>query len=181
ITTPTRQAAIKRPLLALFTAPVAEAKPGKEAKEAAGGYQSRAVMAGPVPAISISCRQYRQIYRDARHKAGHDAASNRLLNPANYGQAWRRLSAPGTSLWLGERDEGAEAAPASIWTCHRRIASAHRPRPRTRVRENLLPPHRGGAAAVATILRRASASAAANAACCSAARSTGALCSRYGR
>jgi [protein-PII] uridylyltransferase len=36
ITTPTRQAAIKRPLLALFTAPAAEAKPGKEAKEAAG-------------------------------------------------------------------------------------------------------------------------------------------------
>ena len=36
ITTPTRQAAIKRPLLALFATPTAEAKPAKEAKEAAG-------------------------------------------------------------------------------------------------------------------------------------------------
>jgi len=36
ITTPTRQAAIKRPLLALFATPAAEAKPAKEAKEAAG-------------------------------------------------------------------------------------------------------------------------------------------------
>jgi len=36
ITTPTRQAAIKRPLLALFTTPAAETKPAKEAKEAAG-------------------------------------------------------------------------------------------------------------------------------------------------
>jgi [protein-PII] uridylyltransferase len=35
ITTPTRQAAIKRPLLALFATPAAEAKPAKEAKEAA--------------------------------------------------------------------------------------------------------------------------------------------------
>jgi [protein-PII] uridylyltransferase len=36
ITTPTRQAAIKRPLLALFAAPAAEAKPAKEARGAAG-------------------------------------------------------------------------------------------------------------------------------------------------
>jgi [protein-PII] uridylyltransferase len=36
ITTPTRQAAIKRPLLALFAVPASETKPAKEAKEAAG-------------------------------------------------------------------------------------------------------------------------------------------------
>jgi [protein-PII] uridylyltransferase len=36
ITTPTRQAAIKRPLLALFATPAAETKPAKETKEAAG-------------------------------------------------------------------------------------------------------------------------------------------------
>jgi [protein-PII] uridylyltransferase len=36
ITTPTRQAAIKRPLLALFATPAAETKPAKETKETAG-------------------------------------------------------------------------------------------------------------------------------------------------
>ena len=36
ITTPMRQAAIKRPLLALFATPAADAKPAKDAKEAAG-------------------------------------------------------------------------------------------------------------------------------------------------
>jgi hypothetical protein len=36
ITTPTRQAAIKRPLLALFATPAAETKPAKETKEAPG-------------------------------------------------------------------------------------------------------------------------------------------------